>query len=147
MPQPWSKIEEAASQLAEFGRVRLDGKVAYLATVQDNGWPRIHPVTPVIGGGMCFIFADPESSKTKDLKSNGRFALHCGMTDSSGSSGEFKVTGSAREVTDEHVRQVAESVCSFRPSSRYLLFELMPAEVVSTTWRGGRPDRRRWMSD
>lgn len=144
MPQTWKKLEEAAGELADFGRIRLDGKVAYLATVSDSGWPRIHPVTPIIGDGMCFIFAEPDSSKVRDLKANGRFALHCGMTDSSGSSGEFKVSGLVREITDPAVRTSAEAVCSFRPSGRYLLFELMPVEVVSTSWRGGRPDRQRW---
>ena len=144
MAEPWHRLEEEALQLAAFGKARLDGKVAYLATVQDNGWPRVHPVTPIIGGGKCFIFAEPESSKVRDLRANGRYALHCGMTDSSGSSGEFKMTGTAVEVVDEATRRLAESICSFRPSGSYLLFELELAEVISISYRGGRPDRRRW---
>ncbi len=144
--QSWGDLEAKEAALAEFGRVRLDGKVAYLGTVQDSGWPRLHPVTPIIGDGKCFIFVEPESSKVKDLKANGRFALHCGMTDSSGSSGEFKVVGTAVPVDNRETRASAEAVCTFRPSARSLLFELLLAEVVATTWRGGRPDRRRWTS-
>lgn len=146
MTKSWQALEQEALQLAAFGKARLDGKVAYLATVQDNGWPRVHPVTPMIGEGKCFIFAEPDSSKVRDLRANGKFALHCGMTDSSGSSGEFKMTGAAVEVVDPATRALAESICSFRPSASYLLFELKPAEVISTAYRGGRPDRRRWLA-
>ena len=144
MAESWQKLEQEALQLAAFGKARLDGKVAYLATVQDNGWPRVHPVTPIIGDGKCFIFVEPESSKVRDLRGNGRYALHCGMTDSSGSSGEFKMVGTALEVGDASTREAAEAVCSFRPSASYLLFELQIAEVASTAYRGGRPDRRKW---
>lgn len=147
MAESWQKLEEESLQLAAFGKARLDGKVSYLATVQDSGWPRVHPVTPIIGNGKCFIFAEPDSSKVRDLKSNGRIALHCGMTDSSGSSGEFKITGRAVLVKDDEIRAGAESICSYRPSASYLLFELLLDEVVSTSWRGGRPDRRRWLAD
>ena len=146
MAESWQKLEQEALQLAAFGKARLDGKVAYLATVQDSGWPRVHPVTPIIGDGKCFIFAEPESSKVRDLRGNGRYALHCGMTDSSGSSGEFKMVGMAVEVSDTATREAAEAVCSFRPSASYLLFELTIAEVASTAYRGGRPDRRRWVA-
>ena len=145
MAASWRTLEQEALELAAFGKARLDGKVAYLATLQENGWPRVHPVTPMIGDGKCFIFAEPESSKVRDLRANGKFALHCGMTDSSGSSGEFKMVGLVREVTDVATRALAESICSYRPSASYLLFELLPAEVTSTSYRGGRPDRRRWL--
>ena len=144
LAESWQRLEHEALQLAAFGKARLDGKVAYLATVQDNGSPRVHPVTPIIGNGRCFIFAEPGSSKVRDLAANGRYALHCGMTDSSGSSGEFRMMGEAVEITDAGVREVAESICSFRPSGRYRLYELLVDEVASTSYRGGRPDRTRW---
>lgn len=140
----WQRLEEDALQLAAFGQARLDGKVAYLATVQDSGLPRVHPVTPMIGGGKCFIFCEPDSSKVRDLRANGKYAIHCAMSDSSGSSGEFKMMGTALEVTDATTRQLAESICSYRPSASYLLFELGISEVTAISWRGGRPDRRRW---
>lgn len=147
LAESWQRLEHDALQLAAFGKARLDGKVAYLATVQENGAPRVHPVTPIIGKGRCFIFAEPGSSKVRDLSNNGRYALHCGMTDSSGSSGEFRMMGEALEITDPGVREVAESICSFRPSGRYRLYELLVEEVVSTAYRGGRPDRSRWSAN
>ncbi|MEX2489877.1 MAG: pyridoxamine 5'-phosphate oxidase family protein [Pseudomonadales bacterium] len=140
----WGNLEKQAPALARFGRDRLDGKVAYLATIRNSGWPRAHPVTPIIGEGHCFIFVEPNSAKVRDLLNNGHYCLHCGMNDSSGSSGEFQMTGIASQMDDPEIRELAESVCSYRPSARYLLFELKANEVLSTLYRGGRPDRQRW---
>ena len=140
----WRFLEEEFSRLALFGKDRLDGKVAYLATIRNDGMPRAHPVTPVLGRGYCFIFVEPDSQKVRDLQSNGYFCLHCSMNDSSGSSGEFQVTGIAEQVADPGLRKVAEGASSYRPSARSLLFELRIVEVLSTSYRGGRPDRVRW---
>lgn len=141
----WGELELAMPELATFGKDRLDGKVAYLATVRKNGQPRAHPVTPVIGQGCCFVFVEPSSPKTHDLLDNGYYCLHCSMNDSSGSSGEFQLTGVARQIEDEETRSLAESVSSFRPSARYLLFELRLTEVMSTSYLGGRPNRKKWI--
>jgi hypothetical protein len=140
----WRELDEAAPELAAFGRKRLDGKVAYLATVRRDGRPRAHPVTPVIGRGHCFIFMDPASPKVRDLVDNGFYCLHCSMSDSSGSSGEFQMAGSARLVTDPDVRELAEGLSVFRPAERFLLFELGVAEAMSVAYRGGRPYKQRW---
>ena len=61
------EFEQADPDLARFGLSRLDGKVAYLATVREDGLPRAHPVTPVIGEGYCFVFVEPSSPKARDL--------------------------------------------------------------------------------
>lgn len=143
----WANLESEDSALAAFGQDRLDGKVAYLATVRKDGRPRAHPVTPVIGKGRMFIFLEPSSPRTRDLIESGDFCLHCAMSDSSGSSGEFQVTGVAQEVSDAEIRGIAESVSSFRPSTRSVLFELKITEAMSTAYRGGQPKRRRWQSE
>ena len=140
----WGEFERAEPELANFGLSRLDGKVAYLATVRKNGLPRAHPVTPIIGEGHCFIFVEPSSPKNRDLVEKGHFCLHCSMNDSSGSSGEFQVTGVAEQVENTEMRVLAESVSSYRPSSRYVLFELKLSEVLSTSYRGSTPKRHRW---
>ena len=142
----WQSLLIEAPEIAEFGQQRIDGKVAYLATLRKNGLPRMHPVTPVVGGGRCFIFADPGSSKVKNFNLNAEFCLHCGMSDSSGSSGEFQISGIARACTDTASRQIAEAACSYRPASVFKLYELMLSEAVATSYRGGRADRRRWLA-
>ena len=142
----WAELESADSSLAAFGQDRLDGKVAYLATVRKDGRPRAHPVTPVIGKGHMFIFLEPSSPRTRDLIESGEYCLHCAMSDSSGSSGEFQVTGVAIQIADPAMREMAESVSSFRPALRSVLFELRVTEAMSTAYPGGQPKRRRWHS-
>ena len=44
--------------MALFGKKRLDGQVAYLATVREDLRPRLHPVTPVIGEGIAFYLSN-----------------------------------------------------------------------------------------
>ena len=140
----WGEFEQADPELARFGLSRLDGKVAYLATVREDGLPRAHPVTPVIGEGYCFVFVEPSSPKARDLLEKGFYCLHCSMNDSSGSSGEFQVTGMAQQVAETKMRTLAESVSSFRPASRYVLFELKISEVLSTSYHGSTPRRQKW---
>ncbi len=140
----WSSLEQARPDLAQFGKERLDGKVSYLATVRSSGQPRVHPVTPVIGEGYCFLFVEPDSGKAGDLLDNGRYCLHCAMNDSSGSSGEFQITGEVRGIRDSGTRRLAESVSSYRPSARSLLFELQLTEVLAVAYPGGRPKRDKW---
>ena len=142
----WLELEAAAPEIAAFGAQRLDGKLAYLATVREDAKPRLHPVTPIIGAGHCFLFVEPSTPKAQDLLSSGWYSLHCAMNDSSGSSGEFQVTGVAVQVSDQGIREIAEAVSSYRPSGRSLLFELQLLEVLSTSYRGGRPDRKKWIA-
>ncbi|MDA0978475.1 MAG: pyridoxamine 5'-phosphate oxidase family protein [Proteobacteria bacterium] len=142
----WGELEREDVALAAFGQERLDGKVAYLATTRKDGRPRAHPVTPVIGEGHMFIFLEPSSPRTRDLIENPDYCLHCAMSDSSGSSGEFQVTGIARHSEDAGLRELAESISNFRPSTRSLLFELTITEALSTAYLGGQPKRRRWQS-
>ena len=143
----WSSLEQEDVTLAAFGQERLDGRVAYLATLRKDGRPRAHPVTPVMGAGRLFIFLEPSSPRTQDLLDHPDFCLHCAMNDSSGSSGEFQITGMAVKIADPDIRALAESVSSFRPSVKSLLFELLVTEALSTAWPGGKPKRRRWTAN
>ncbi|MFT7688005.1 MAG: hypothetical protein ACI9FB_003363 [Candidatus Azotimanducaceae bacterium] len=140
----WRVFSEQAPEIAEFGLSRIDGKVCYLATIRENDLPRIHPVTALVGDGRCFIFAQPDSSKVRDFQGNSRFNLHCSMSDSSGSSGEFQFSGSAVLNEEKADRALAESICSYRPSGSFLLFELRVSEATSNCFRGGRPHRKKW---
>ncbi len=70
--------------------------------------------------------------------------MHCSMSDSSGSSGEFQVSGLAVLIEDKALRQMAEDYSIFRPASRFLLFELDVLEAKSKSYRGSTPNRRQW---
>jgi hypothetical protein len=140
----WEAFASAAPDLAGFGLERLRQGVAYLATVRGDGSPRVHPVTPIIGGGRLLLFMEPTSPKGADLRRDPRYALHSLVTDQAGSAGEFIVRGSATPVTDPSVRQAATAAAGYTPRDRYVLFELGVDGALSTIYTDGRPIRRRW---
>jgi len=141
----WREFASDAPGLAEFGAERFaQTSVAYLATVRKDGSPRIHPVTPIIGGGRLFLFMESTSPKGHDLRRDGRYALHSLVMDQNGTGGEFTVRGHASPTTDPAARRLAATAASYDPSDAYVLFELSVAEAASTLYQGGAPVRRRW---
>ena len=140
----WKTFEDQAPDLAQFGVARLNGRVAYLATVRQDGSPRVHPVTPIIGQGRLFLFMEPTSPKGHDLRRDGRYALHCAVGDNSGAGGEFSVTGRAQVVDNAATRALAAQLASYTPADRYILFELTVDSAASTVYSGEQTLRRRW---
>lgn len=140
----WKALEEQDPELAAFGLERLNGKVSYLATIRKDGSPRVHPMTPVIGEGRFFVFMEPTSPKGHDIRRDGRYAIHCAVSDTTGESGEFILTGRARLVEDPQVRVLAASISSYAPAERYILFEFDLETAVSTVYTDEGAVRRRW---
>ena len=140
----WQWLENQAPDLAAFGVARLNGQVAYLATVRKDGSPRVHPVTPIIGQGHLFVFMEPTSPKGHDLRRDGRYALHCSVSDGSGASGEFHVSGHAQLVDQSEVRALAVHLASYTPADRYILFELTVESAASTVYADGQAVRTQW---
>jgi hypothetical protein len=140
----WKSLEDQQPELAAFGAERLHGKVAYLATVRKDGSPRVHPTTPIIGQGHLFIFMEPTSPKGYDLRRDQRYALHCAVSDNSGTSGEFVVTGRARFVDSAEQRALAVRLATYTPAERYILFEFDIEAATSTTYSGDGPVRQQW---
>ncbi|MBI1885392.1 MAG: pyridoxamine 5'-phosphate oxidase family protein [Chloroflexi bacterium] len=141
----WEEFAREQPELAAFGAVRFEtAQVAYLATVRPDGAPRVHPVTPVIGGGGLFLFMEPSSPKGQDLRRQSLYALHSLVTDQDGTNGEFTVSGEARPVEDAAVRALAAAAAPYDPAKRYVLFELSVEEAASTVYVDGQPVRRRW---
>jgi hypothetical protein len=140
----WKILADEQPELASFGAERLHGQVAYLATVRKDGAPRVHPMTPIIGEGHLFVFMEPTSPKGHDLKRDGRYAIHCSVTDSSGASGEFIITGKAHLVEDPELRALAVKWCTYSPAERYILFEFEIETAASTIYPDDQPKRQSW---
>lgn len=140
----WSGFESAAPELAAFGRERLNGRVAYLATTRPDGGPRVHPVTPIVGDGRAFLFMEPTSPKGKDLDRDGRFALHCAVEGTDGGAGEFLLSGTVERHHDTDSRAAATAAASYEPAARHILFELFPTYAQRTTYGDSGPVRREW---
>ena len=140
----WKILEEQRPDLAAFGKARLHDKVAYLATVRKDGSPRVHPFTPIIGEGHFFVFMEPTSPKGHDLRRDGRFAVHCSVSDTSGKSGEVIITGKAKLIDDPELRTVAVRICPYQLAERYILFEFEPESVVMTEYKAGEAVCQHW---
>lgn len=141
----WADFAAQAPELAAFGRKRFSSGMAYLATVRPDGGPRVHPVTPILGDGRLFLFMEPTSPKGKDIKRDGRYALHCAVEDSSGGGGEFYVRGTAARTDDPADRREAAAAASYDPAERYVLFVLgVDFAFMNVYGDDGQPNVQRW---
>ena len=141
----WKEFARQAPELAEFGKARLNGRVAYLGTIRSDGSPRVHPVTPIVGDQL-YLFMEPTSPKGKDLQRDGRYTLHCSVEDSSGGSGEFYVRGRATFVDDPLIREQAIQAASYAPSDRYILFVFTIEFAFMNIYGTDKNDTRRWQA-
>jgi hypothetical protein len=140
----WQSLEDEQPDLAAFGAERLNGQVAYLATVRKDGSPRVHPMTPIIGQGHLFVFMEPTSPKGHDLQRDGRYAIHCSVSDTSGASGEFILTGQAHLIHNPELRALAVRLASYTPAERYILFEFDVEGAASTVYQNDQSVRLSW---
>ena len=144
----WQDLQEQDPELARFGERRFESRVAYLATVDAKGSPRVHPVTPIVTADGLMVFMEPTSPKGDDLRRGSRYALHCSVEDDEGGGGEFRLRGSAREVRDPIVREQTADQAPYGPSQAHLLFELLVDDAFSTRYGpDGTPLRRMWRAD
>lgn len=143
----WKTFESQSPEMADFAKTRLHNKVAYLATIRKDGSPRVHPFTPIIGEGHFFVFMEPTSPKGHDLRRDGRYAVHCSVSDTSGESGEVIVTGRAKFSEDPEARAQAVRVCPYQPAERYILFELEVEHVLITEYGDAGTVRKQWKNN
>jgi hypothetical protein len=103
----WSEFAAEQPAMAEAGRALLYQfrvGLGYLATVQKDGGPRVHPVCPVIAHDGLYVFMGNHSPKVHDLLRDGCFALHAFPHPEVDD--EFYVAGRARRIDDARVRQI-----------------------------------------
>ncbi len=141
----WKLLAQLAPEIAEFGAARFQSGVAYLGTLRADGSPRVHPVTPIIGEQL-FLFMEPTSPKGKDLQRDARYTLHCSVTDSSGSSGEFYVRGHAVLTNDPNMREQAVRAASYAPQDHYILYVCTVDFAFMNSYIDGKPNSQRWQA-
>ena len=142
----WGAFEAQAPNLAAFGSSCLVAAPGYLATIRRVGTPRVHPVSPIIGGGHLFVFMEPTSPKGGDLRERHWYALHNGVPDAFGTGGEFFVSGQAMPIDDHELRTIASGAAGYQPEERYILFELEVNEARCNGYGDmPLPEPRRWL--
>ena len=101
----WATFAQAAPEIAAWGESRLtSGLPSFLATVRGTDLLRVHLVDARVKQGHLGVYMYPRSPKGVDLTSDGRFALHCGVSGQDGGDGEFMVRRWAHLATDDEER-------------------------------------------
>jgi general stress protein 26 len=147
----WAALAEAAPDFAEVGKRLLVGDdgvaIAFLGTVKAAGTIHLAPVCPIFCGPELYLSAAGKSPKVRDLRGDGRYALHAflGTNDE-----EFQLRGTATEVTDAAERDRVHGAILFPSFEREdPIFRFAIESVLWAYWeRVGQPDirvvRRRW---
>ncbi len=99
----WGDFRRLSPLLAEKGRAAFyeygGVGLGFLATVRRDGGPRVHPVCPIITEDGLFAFIIP-GPKLRDLRRDGRYALHSETLPPPRHDDGFYVAGTATEVSD-----------------------------------------------
>lgn len=93
----WGQFAGAAPHLAERGARLLGFGIAYIATSAKGGSPRVHPFTPLIGGGQVICLAGKHTVKYHNLLRDPRYSIHAALGESDE---EFLLIGRA-EISDD----------------------------------------------
>jgi hypothetical protein len=104
----WTEFAAEAPDLAALTERRLVATgLMMLATLRRDGFPRISPVEPTIADDHLTLHGDrlwlgmmPDSTKSRDLQRDGRFAAHTATADKMVAEGDAKFWGVATQVTD-----------------------------------------------
>ncbi len=139
----WAEFAAAAPEMAERGARRLSIGYAFIATTSGDGAPRVHPMTPLIGGGRLLAFVAVHTVKYRNLLRDPRYALHAVLGESDE---EFLVTGRAVVSDDWASRMLgAAAAREIGMTSRDdVVFELHLEWAHWAVWDGlGTPDIRR----
>jgi Pyridoxamine 5'-phosphate oxidase len=100
----WCEFAALRPDLADPGRALLylvGVGLAYMATTRPDGGPRVHPMCPLVTGDGMFAFIIP-SPKQRDLRRDGRYALHSFPREDNEDA--FSCMGTVRPVEDAQRR-------------------------------------------
>ena len=129
----------------------IGNEVAFLATVDGHGKPRLHPFVPRIVRGRLVAFVMDSSPKIRDLDARAHYAMHTlpGPEDE-----ECFIAGRAlHRDGDQDLRQAAARAMGFATGvdHHHVLYELTIDRALWTRWLDfgtpdHRPERIRWVA-
>jgi hypothetical protein len=132
----WQELVDRQPRLAEVAHARLlEPGVVLVATLRQDGTPRLSPVEPFVLDGELLLAMLWRSFKARDLLRDPRLLVHSIVTGRDGSEGELKLRGAAREERDPAAqRRYAEAVAEalgWRPEpGRFHLFAVEISDVT-----------------
>jgi hypothetical protein len=133
----WSEFCLEEPELTRLGKgmlfpTRPHHGLAFLATIRKDGAPRLHPISLVYTHGHLYVFIPPASPKCADLKRDGRYALQAFPPQDNKDGKEFYLTGVARYIRDEQVRQQIIANTGIIVEEFEQLFELFITQAMYT---------------
>ena len=97
----WPEVRTEAPELAAAVEAKLSAfKHHVLATLRGDGSPRVSGTEVEQRPDGLYLGSMWEAVKARDLRRDGRFALHANPGDGSMAGGDAKLSGTATEVTD-----------------------------------------------
>ena len=130
----WAAFEADAPDIAEAARRLLwvpGVGFGYLATLDREGAPRIHPINLVLSDGALLTFVVP-SPKLGDLRRDGRYALH--STGSAEENDEVMLAGRAEVAPLTVDRAAAVRAAGYDVAEDHILVELGVERVLWAEW-------------
>ena len=88
--------------------------------------------------GRLLLFIDPTSPKVRDLRLDGRYAMHSLVNHPSSEGGEFSLKGYAVAIDDPAMRQQAIDAACYTPTDAYVLFELLLDAALARDYDEGK---------
>ena len=133
----WAEFKHQNPELAMIGRRLLfqsDPRVGYafIATLRQDGAPRLHPVSVVLFDDRLFVLIPPSSPKCSDLLRDGRFALQAFPPPNNEAGEEFYLSGRAETIPDPTTRQALITDLGIKVGQEEVLFELLFDRAIYT---------------
>ncbi|MET9631526.1 pyridoxamine 5'-phosphate oxidase family protein [Lentzea sp. NPDC006480] len=152
----WAEFAAEQPDLAAFAQARFAAdRHALVATLRKDGSPRISGVEPDFTRGELWMGMMLDSLKSRDLRRDPRFSLHCNTTTASmTAAGDAKISGTAEFWTekDDYLKDLYDRTGWMPEGGELDLFRCDVTEVVSITvegdemvvvsWHEGRGIRR-----
>jgi hypothetical protein len=146
----WADLERGAPRLGARARqLVVEPGVCLVATVRQDGSPRVSPVEPLLLEGDLWLSMLWQSRKAADLLTDDRILVHSIVTSREGQPGEVKLRGRAVPVDDPGRRaryREAVAVLGWQPEEPWFhLFVVDLADVTSISYAGeGDQHVARW---
>jgi hypothetical protein len=150
----WSEFKHENPQLAMYGKrllfqSRPQVGYAFLATLREDGAPRLHPVSLVLSNDHLYLLIPPSSPKCSDLLRDGRFAMQAFPPPDNESNEEYFLSGSATSIQDPALRQALIADTDIKVEQNEVLFELlfdraMYTRLVNQGTSDEHPEHHKW---
>ncbi len=135
----WNDVAETAPDFAEAVRRLFDAhKHKTMATLRKDGSPRISGIEMAFVRGEVVLGMMPDSLKARDVRRDGRIAIHSGSVDADTEHpedwpGDAKISGVATEVADRaEATALLKEMGAPEEVQGSPVFRVEPREVVLT---------------